>query len=337
MDNQFNVGDIVWAKLHGHPWWPSIIYNEALTTPQVQETKKEGFFLVSFFGDNSYIWLNPKNLLHFQSNFRSHSNRSNSPLFIKAVNEAVYETNHRAAIGLTCPCLYYSSYRPSQVEGFLEVDLNGYSSGGVYSVKQINGFRQEFEPVQTLSFVQILALDSINVNQDLNFSKEVARVLAFRKAKYAEVDEPYFVAFKSDIIQAPSETKDRKKATVKYQNKKKRYLATHNVKRNELDDCNIKSSEDHDFYKKRHVNLEVVKNMDFFSASDDNKQVLSSAITTKCDDVEFIVKECEHVVNSEKMFGQTCIQVSQGGVDISEKMLYLLNECSRIVLELKQI
>ena len=32
---------------------------------------------------------------------------------------------------------------------------------------------------------------------------------------------------------------------------------------------------------------------------------------------------------------QTRVKVNQGGVDISEKMLYLLNKCSRIVLESK--
>ena len=99
----------------------------------------------------------------------------------------------------------------------------------------------------------------------------------------------------------------------------------------------LSSCAHYDPYKKRHVNIEVVKNMEFISGSDDNKQVVSAATTTKCDDVKFFETEFELVVNSNKMFGETCMQVSQGSVDISEKMMYLLNECSQIVVELKQV
>ncbi|KAI3728216.1 hypothetical protein L6452_16848 [Arctium lappa] len=88
-----------------------------------------------------------------------------SRLFVKAINEAVYDVIHKAVIGMTCPCVFFASYRPSPVEG------------------------------ETLSFVQQLALDPTNVPQYINSSKEVARVLAFRKARYAKVDEPYFLAF----------------------------------------------------------------------------------------------------------------------------------------------
>lgn len=63
-EKQFNVGDLVWAKVNCYPWWPSIIYDEALTSSHVQQAKKEGLMLVSFFGDNSYNWLDPKKLLH---------------------------------------------------------------------------------------------------------------------------------------------------------------------------------------------------------------------------------------------------------------------------------
>ncbi|CAI9275033.1 unnamed protein product [Lactuca saligna] len=293
-EKQFNVGDLVWVKVNCYPWWPSIIYDEALTSSHVQQAKKEGLMLVSFFGDNSYNWLDPKKLLHFESNFSLYSNRSSSRLFLKALNEAVYEINHRAALGLTCPCQFFSSYRPAFVKGFLEVDIDGYSTGGVYSVQQIKGFRQEFKSLQTLSFIQQLALDPTNVHQDPSISKEVARVLAFRKAKYAEVDEPYFLAFgvhpqrlvdpsitsnqqETALLQAPAD--DEKKPTVKLQKKKKRRLATpkpnatktsHKVKRNLHHDSQDDVSE-----KKRQVKVEIInKNLDIISTttSDDKQQ-----------------------------------------------------------------
>ncbi|KAI3728212.1 hypothetical protein L6452_16844 [Arctium lappa] len=203
---------------------------------------------------------------------------------------------------MTCPCVFFASYRPSRVEGFLKVDLAGYQSGGVYSVKQIERFRQEFRPVETLSFVQQLALDPTNVPQDINSSKEVARVLAFRKARYAEVDEPYFLAFgvtptrpgdpvvasnneEMTLFQDPSEAEipGQKKPKVKSQNKTKRRLvrlndkvhaakAKRTVKRYRRHDSNTTSSQGHVPQKKRQVKFEVEKKLEFTSASDDKKQ-----------------------------------------------------------------
>lgn len=302
MENQFNVGDLVWAKVDRHPWWPSIIYHEALTSDEARQAKKEGCVLVSFFGDNSYLWLDPKKLLHFESNYSVYSNRSRPRLFVKAINEAVYEVKHRAAIGMTCPCVFFASYRPSHVEGLLKVDLAGYQSGGDYTVQQIERFRQEFRPVETLSFVQQLALDPTNVTQDINSLKEVARVLAFRKARYAEVDEPYFLAFgvtpirpgdpivasnnrEISLFQDPSEAEIpcQKKPKVKRQNKNKKRLAhlkdkehvakpKRRVKRYRRHDSKTTNSRDHVPQKKRRAKFEVEKKLDFISASDDKKQ-----------------------------------------------------------------
>lgn len=302
MENQFNAGDLVWAKTGRHPWWPSIIHHEALTSTEVRQAKKEGHVLVSFFGDNSYKWLDPKKLNHFESNYSVYSNRSSSRLFMKAINEAVYEVSHRAALGMTCPCVFFSSYRPLPVKGLLEVDLAGYTSGGVYTVHQIERFRQEFRPVETLSFVQQLALDPTNVPQDINFSKEVARVLAFRKARYAEVDEPYFLAFGVNppkpgdpvvasnnqeiaLFQDPSEAEipGEKKPKVKRHNENKKRLAhlkdqvhaakaKHTVKRYLRHDSNTTSSQDRAPQKKRLAKFEVKKEVEFTSAGDDKNQ-----------------------------------------------------------------
>ncbi|MFS8030565.1 putative PWWP domain-containing protein [Helianthus anomalus] len=55
--------------------------------------------LVSFYGDNTYEWLDPKNLIPFEANFNLYSNqayskRQHSDSFVKAVNEAVNEVKH---------------------------------------------------------------------------------------------------------------------------------------------------------------------------------------------------------------------------------------------------
>ncbi|KAL4583750.1 hypothetical protein LXL04_008333 [Taraxacum kok-saghyz] len=50
----------------------------------------------------------------------------------------------------------------------------------------------------------------------------------------------------------------------------------------------------------------------------------------QCEDLVRVISERKAKLTAESM------QVSQGSVDISEKMMYLLNECSRIVVELNQ-
>ncbi|KVH87625.1 PWWP-like protein [Cynara cardunculus var. scolymus] len=373
MENQFQIGDLVWAKADRHSWWPGLIYHEALSTLHARQAKKEGHVLVSFFGDNSYRWLNPKKLFSSSSRF-----------FVKAINEAVYEVIHRAAIGMTCPCVFFASYRPSCVESFLEVDLDGYQSRGVYTVQQIEGFRQEFRPAETLAFIQQLALDPSIMAEDINSSKEVAKVLGFRKARYAEVDEPYFVAFGVNPIptragdgvvasdnqeiallqEDPSEAEipGQKKPKVKDQSKTKRRLKNkvkRRVKRYGRHDSNTITSHDHVPQKKRQPKFELKKRV-FTSASEDEIQ------SSPCPSKEPSISNAESDLQQEETTftpphdpvtscsasvcgiqclsdeiharywqqkGETRVKVNQGSIDIFEKVLYLLNKDRQIVLE----
>ncbi|KAM0059310.1 putative PWWP domain-containing protein [Helianthus debilis subsp. tardiflorus] len=43
MGNEFNEGDLVWAKVIHHPWWPGIIYHEP---PWSKDGKEIGFFAI---------------------------------------------------------------------------------------------------------------------------------------------------------------------------------------------------------------------------------------------------------------------------------------------------
>ncbi|KAI3713796.1 hypothetical protein L1987_72382 [Smallanthus sonchifolius] len=237
------------AVVAGRPWsfglWRRFDspVRVASASTKTQKSKKEGFLLVSFFGDVTYKWLDPEKLTPFESNYNLYCNGSRSRLFVKAVNEAVYEVSYRAALGLTCPCSYFTHYRRAPLKDLLEDDIDGYKLGEAFAVKKIERFRQDFKPAETHSFIQQLALDSTDVHQDLNHSKEVARVLSFRKSRYAEIDEPYFHAFgvdpswlgdpvvatnkpKTYSVQAPTdrsseaESQGQKQPKVKHQNKK---------------------------------------------------------------------------------------------------------------------
>ncbi|KAI3728215.1 hypothetical protein L6452_16847 [Arctium lappa] len=166
---------------------------------------------------------------------------------------------------MTCPCVFFASYRPSLVEGLLKPDLAGYQSGGVYTVQQIERF-------------------SKNSN------------------RYAEVDEPYFLAFgvtpirprdpvvasnnrEISLFQDPSKAEKlgQKKPKVKRPNENKKCIAhlkdkehaskaKHTVKRYWGHDSNITSSQDHVPHKKRQAKFEVEKKLEFTSAGDDKKQ-----------------------------------------------------------------
>ncbi|KAJ0666485.1 putative PWWP domain-containing protein [Helianthus annuus] len=43
MGNEFNEGDLVWAKVIHHPWWPGIIYHEP---PWSKDGKEVEFFAI---------------------------------------------------------------------------------------------------------------------------------------------------------------------------------------------------------------------------------------------------------------------------------------------------
>ena len=45
-----DVGDVVWAKMEGHPWWPSMICKHPSTGKHIKKTGKFFDVHVQFFG-----------------------------------------------------------------------------------------------------------------------------------------------------------------------------------------------------------------------------------------------------------------------------------------------
>ncbi|KAL5983829.1 hypothetical protein ACLOJK_017924 [Asimina triloba] len=194
---RFEAGDMVWGKVKSHPWWPGHVYNEAFATSSVRRMKREGHVLVAFFGDSSYGWFNPAELVPFESHYAEKSCQTNSRNFTKAVEEAVDEAKRRRALGLACRCRNKFNFRPAGVKGYFAVDVEEYDPGMVYSREQINKAREYFQPVETLSFVQQLALAPRDVDEHSSLLRiqDVATVLAYRKAVFEEFDETYAQAF----------------------------------------------------------------------------------------------------------------------------------------------
>ncbi|KAL3631700.1 hypothetical protein CASFOL_024684 [Castilleja foliolosa] len=191
----YEIGDMVWGKVKSHPWWPGHIYNEGFASPSVQRSKREGHVLVAFFGDSSYGWFDPAELVPFEENFAEKSRQTSSRTFVKAVEEAADELSRRQGLGLACCCRNKFNFCPSTVEGYFIVEVGDYEPGA-YSLRQINKARVDFQTKEILSFVQQLALAPVtDQHWKIEFIKNRAKVLACRKALFEEFDETYAQAF----------------------------------------------------------------------------------------------------------------------------------------------
>ncbi|KAK3023478.1 hypothetical protein RJ639_044858 [Escallonia herrerae] len=205
----FEIGDMVWGKVKSHPWWPGHIYSEAFATPSVRRSKREGHVLVAFFGDSSYGWFDPAELIAFDPNYAEKSRQTNSRTFVKAVEEAVDEASRRRALGLACWCRNPYNFRPMDVQGYFAVDVGDYEPGTVYSANQINKARDSFQSKETLAFVKQLAMTPTSVEHEgIHFIKNRATVLAYRKAVFEEFDETYAQAFGHQPVRPARPTQD---------------------------------------------------------------------------------------------------------------------------------
>ncbi|KAE9593687.1 hypothetical protein Lal_00036593 [Lupinus albus] len=192
----FEIGDMVWGKVKSHPWWPGHIYNEAFVSPSVRRTKREGNLLVAFFGDSSYGWFEPAELIHFDPNFAEKSQQTNSRTFLKALEEAVDEASRRSGLGLVCKCGNTGNFRRTDVKGYLSVDVPDYEPGGFYSSNEIRKARSSFRPSEALAFAKQLALSPRDGDHgSIGYIKNKAMAFAYRKAVFEQHDETYAQAF----------------------------------------------------------------------------------------------------------------------------------------------
>ncbi|KAK1548872.1 hypothetical protein Q3G72_028144 [Acer saccharum] len=167
---RYEVGDLVWGKVRSYPWWPGQIFNEAFALPCARNGKREGRVLVAFYGDNTYGWFDPIELIPPDINYVEKSKQTNDREFVNAVEEAEGE----ACEGLLLDCY----------------------PGGLYSEKQIKSFRDGFKPVEMLSLLQELAsMQYSNMKRSISSIQNVAVVLAYRKAVFEEVDETLRLGF----------------------------------------------------------------------------------------------------------------------------------------------
>lgn len=182
-NKRFDIGDLVWGRVKSYPWWPGQIFDEVQASPSVKSDKKEGHILVSFYGDYTYAWLSPKEIVPFDINFYDNLKQTNGRAFLTGVKEAMAEIKRRVALGLACHCRKDSNLQAMMMEG--------------NSIKLIQKAREDFRPQDIIYFLKHLALSPRkNVKKNLYWIKTVANISVYRKAVVKEFDETCAQDFK---------------------------------------------------------------------------------------------------------------------------------------------
>lgn len=64
------VGDIVWSKIPGHPWWPSMVSYEPINAVYFKIQGRAKYYHVQFFGQDPVRgWVAEKSVLRFEGKF----------------------------------------------------------------------------------------------------------------------------------------------------------------------------------------------------------------------------------------------------------------------------
>ena len=90
MEN-FNVGEIIWAKIRGYPWWPATITG-------TKDDTREKMYRVSFIGDKTFANLPKKFLAKFEKEFKNYSNTKQKKL-VESIKEAKKMFNNKTTRG----------------------------------------------------------------------------------------------------------------------------------------------------------------------------------------------------------------------------------------------
>ncbi|KAL1538560.1 hypothetical protein AAHA92_27290 [Salvia divinorum] len=104
-DHGFRAGDLVWAKIKGHPWWPAQVYDPRDASELALKHSLEGRVLVAFFGDGSCSWCLPLQLVPFFKNLERMWSERPSRCFEKAVHRAFDEVGRLVESRILCRCI----------------------------------------------------------------------------------------------------------------------------------------------------------------------------------------------------------------------------------------
>jgi hypothetical protein len=85
-EKQVSVGNIVWGKVHGHPWWPGRVLAVSGNFGEGSETTNHAH--VTWFGSNTSSIMPVNELQHFVANFSRRHKKAKRGGYRKAVKQA---------------------------------------------------------------------------------------------------------------------------------------------------------------------------------------------------------------------------------------------------------
>ncbi|GFS45152.1 oxidoreductase GLYR1 [Trichonephila inaurata madagascariensis] len=96
----FEMGDLVWAKMRGYPFWPAKVVSPPIVKEQVLNSTKEiqkkksskprkGQHYVFFFGSHDCAWILDENIVPHSEEMLNKVSKKKSTSYVKAVEEIV--------------------------------------------------------------------------------------------------------------------------------------------------------------------------------------------------------------------------------------------------------
>ncbi|EEE62338.1 hypothetical protein OsJ_17127 [Oryza sativa Japonica Group] len=204
-------GDMVWGKVKSHPWCPGHVYSITLTSDgEVRRGYRDGLVLVAFFGDSSYGWFEPHELLPFEEHFREKFAQPGGRNFPTAIDEAADEVARRAALAFLCPCHRPNAARPHELDPrYLLVDVPGFDTDAEYHPEQVAAEREKIDPRALLDYLKGAAVEQLDAAELIGKPKrhipavQMSSMLeAYRLSRYALKDPTYAQAFGMDYDEA---------------------------------------------------------------------------------------------------------------------------------------
>ncbi|XP_058187608.1 PWWP domain-containing protein 3-like [Rhododendron vialii] len=103
-EHEYFVGDLVWGKIRGYPWWPGQIYHPSDASERATMYNQRERLLVAYF-DGSFSWCRRSQLKPFAEDFEEMSKQSDSKSFLNALQKAVEGIGRLVESKMSCSCV----------------------------------------------------------------------------------------------------------------------------------------------------------------------------------------------------------------------------------------
>jgi PWWP domain len=146
---KYKVNDLVWGKMKSYLWWPGQIYDLSLASEDALRIKKENHFLIAYFGDKAFAWIEASALKPYMKTFPDMYKQTSTEAFVRAVDSSLTEVSRRIEAALICNCSDKKSINEPLVDNAGIIDgtrLSDVDSSiilGSFKVKRIMEYVQE--------------------------------------------------------------------------------------------------------------------------------------------------------------------------------------------------